>query len=189
MPSGRTHDRITFVCLVPVVVLGLLISRDFFLTLILAATFVFSGLMFGPDLDIHSVQYNRWGCFKPLWLPYRKMLRHRSIFSHGPVIGTVLRLIYLLTIVIVLAMVGVAIAQIIWGFPWNWQTFIHNVVNLIATKYNSQAITAGIGLELGAMSHALSDSLVSAYKRSRKKRPVAKKLKKNFTFKSSDKKK
>jgi len=164
----------------PVVVLGLIISRDFRLTLILAAAFLFSGLMFGPDLDIHSVQYNRWGWFKPLWLPYRKILRHRSIFSHGPILGTVLRVIYLLTIVTILGIVVVGIAQLIWGFPWNWHSFIHNARYRIAQDYHLEVIALGIGLELGAMSHSLSDWLVSAYKRSQKKRPVVKKIKKNF---------
>ena len=176
MPSGRTHDRITFLCLIPLGIFGFLLSNNGYLTLILAGAFLFSGLMFGPDLDIHSVQFNRWGWFKFVWLPYRKMLRHRSLISHGPIIGTIFRLIYLATILLVLSMVVVAIAQLIWGFSWNWQTFAHSQITAIKQKYYLEVIAFVIGLELGAMSHSLSDWIASAYKRSQKKRTHKKQI-------------
>ncbi len=28
--------------------------------------------MFGPDLDIYSVQFQRWGFLRWIWLPYQK---------------------------------------------------------------------------------------------------------------------
>lgn len=184
MPSGRTHDRITFFCLIPLGILAVLFSRDAQLTLILLGGFLFSGLMFGPDLDIHSVQFNRWGWFKFVWLPYRKILRHRGIVSHGPIIGTVFRIIYLSIILLIVSLIAVGIAQLIWGFSWNWQTFARYLAQSITQKYYREAIACVIGLELGAMSHSLSDWLGSAYKRSQKKRLVQK-----HTIKTSRKKK
>ena len=95
MPSGRTHDRITWY-LTPVMAgFSYLITHQEHLTVLATVAFLFSGLMFGPDLDIHSVQYKRWGWLRWLWLPYRRLLRHRSLFSHGPIIGTFLRICYL----------------------------------------------------------------------------------------------
>ena len=73
----------------------LLTHRNSDRTLIVAGEFLFSGLMFGPDLDIYSVQYKRWGYLRWLWIPYQKTLKHRSFFSHGLIIGTTIRLIYL----------------------------------------------------------------------------------------------
>ena len=61
MPSGQIHDRITLWSLPWIVVVSLLVTRNGSLTLILAGGFLFSGLMFGPDLDIHSIQFKRWG--------------------------------------------------------------------------------------------------------------------------------
>ena len=169
MPSGRTHDRITFWGLPPLVGLTFLVSSNGGLTLMVAGAYLFSGLMFGPDLDIHSVQYKRWGIIRGIWLPYRFVFKHRSFFSHGFLIGTILRLFYLVTIVMVAAIIGVAISQLIWGFDWNWQQFSRRLLSLITTKYPQEAIAVIIGLELGAMSHAISDYLGSAWKRSQKK--------------------
>ncbi len=179
MPSGRTHDRITFWGLSPLVGLSYFLSRNGKLTLLIAVSYLFSGLMFGPDLDIHSVQYKRWGIFRGMWLPYRSLLKHRSIFSHGFLIGTIFRLLYVLIIFTPMAMIGVAIAQLIWGFDWNWQRFSHKVIQLMTTQYLQEAIALGIGLELGAMTHVISDYLGSAIKRSQTKSPKRTKNKKN----------
>src|SRR5437764_13329520 len=94
MPSGKTHDLVT-VALAPrtfAAAWGLTGS----LTLSAAATagMLFGGLMFGPDLDIQSRQYTRWGMFRFLWLPYKAAFRHRSRWSHGIIFGTLIRVVY-----------------------------------------------------------------------------------------------
>ena len=163
MPSGKTHDRITLWTLPWIVGVTFVLTRDGELTLIVAIAFLFSGLMFGPDLDIYSIQFKRWGIFCYLWLPYQKLFRHRSIFSHGLIIGTVIRLFYLLGILFILAIFVVASAQLIFGFDWNWQIFTLKSFNLIKREYPQEAIALFCGLELGAMSHSLSDWLGSIY--------------------------
>lgn len=170
MPSGKTHDRITLWTLPWIVGGTLILTRDGELALIVASGFLFSGLMFGPDLDIYSVQFKRWGVLRYLWLPYQKLFRHRSFFSHGLIIGTVVRLLYLLAILLILAIFLVAIAQLLFGFDWNWRLFILNNFNLIKQEYMAEAIALFVGLELGAMSHVLSDFLGSMYKRRQKKK-------------------
>lgn len=138
-------------------------------------------MMFGPDLDIRSIQYKRWGFLRSIWLPYRKFFRHRSLFSHGLIIGTCIRLVYLLLIISFISIFLVAIAQLIWGFPWNWQDFVKMQSRILINKYSQEAIMLFIGLEIGAMSHSISDWISSSRKLRLKKKldqpeKVAKKL-------------
>jgi uncharacterized metal-binding protein len=83
----------------------------FFITLFLLsrfnpgeATFFASGylislFLFSPDLDTKSASYRRWGALRHLWLPYIIMFKHRGI-SHNPIIGPLLRLLYVGVIVL-----------------------------------------------------------------------------------------
>lgn len=61
---------------------------------IVGLSFLFGGLMFGPDLDTVSRQYSRWGVLRLLWFPYRNFFKHRSRFSHGLMLGALLRVFY-----------------------------------------------------------------------------------------------
>lgn len=169
MPSGRTHDRITYLSLFPLVIIVYIVTRRVEWLFWFSLAYLFSGLMFGPDLDIYSVQYKRWGIVRWIWLPYQSCLKHRSFFSHGFIVGTVIRVIYLFTIVFIIGIFVVAIAQLIWGFPWNWRNFANHSFNLVKNQYLAEAIVVLIGLELGAMSHSFSDYFVSYFKRSQKK--------------------
>ncbi|MGK7947357.1 MAG: metal-binding protein [Xenococcaceae cyanobacterium] len=172
MPSGKTHDRITLWFLPWIVGGSLVLTRDGELTLIVASAFLFSGLMFGPDLDIYSIQFKRWGMLRYLWLPYQKLFSHRSFFSHGLIIGTVIRLFYLLLVVFIIAVFFIAIAQLIWGFDWNWQTFFLEKTNRLKREYFREMLVLFCGLELGAMTHSLSDIVSTVYKkRLKKKKP------------------
>lgn len=182
MPSGVTHDRITIWILPWIAGITYCLTRDGELTLILSGGYLFSGMMFGPDLDIRSIQYKRWGILRGIWLPYRKFFRHRSLFSHGLIIGTCVRLVYLGLIISFVSIFVVAIAQLIWGFPWNWQDFVKVQSRLLINKYSQETIMLFIGLEIGAMSHSISDWISSSRKLHLKKKldqpeKVAKKLK------------
>ncbi|MGP0128063.1 MAG: metal-binding protein [cyanobacterium endosymbiont of Rhopalodia musculus] len=179
MPSGRTHDRITFWSLPLLVGFTYLFSGNRRLTLLIAGSYLFSGLMFGPDLDIHSIQYKRWGIIRGMWLPYRYLIKHRSLFSHGFLIGTILRLLYLLTILMLVAIIGIVIVELIWRFDWSLQQFIHKVIQLMITRYSQEVIILGIGLELGAMSHTISDYIKSAIKKHQRQTQKRTKNKKN----------
>ena len=179
MPSGRVHDQITFFGLPLLVGFAYFFSGNRRLTLLIAGSYLFSGLMFGPDLDIISVQYKRWGIIRGIWFPYQSFLKHRSLFSHGFLIGTVLRLLYLSTISILVTIIGAMVAQLIWGSDWSWQQFIHKVIRLITTQYLQEALALGVGLELGAMSHTISDYIGSAIKKYQKQTLKRTKNKKN----------
>lgn len=169
MPSGRTHDRLTLWSL-PVVAGGSwLISRQSDLSLVLSGCYLFAGLMFGPDLDVRSRQSQRWGPLHWLWIPYRRCLRHRSWFSHGPLLGTAGRVCYLaLWGGLVLVIVEGAIAL---GSGGDWASLLsrlgqhQRLLWLWMQAHPTVLMSALIGLELGAMSHSLSDWAGSIWKR------------------------
>ena len=95
MASGRNHDRATALWSLP---WGLVVALvlGWRAGLIGATSFLFGGLWLSPDLDTRSLALRRWGALQWLWWPYRTVLPHRSFWSHGPVIGTLLRLLLLL---------------------------------------------------------------------------------------------
>lgn len=188
MPSGRTHDRIT-VWSVPLIVgLAYGFSRSGQLTLLVTGGFLFSGLMFGPDLDIYSVQYKRWGWLRWLWLPYRSLIRHRSVLSHGFLIGTLLRLVYLSLIAGVILGILSAIASLGGYLTIQQLGQFSNQVSFFPKHYWQTFIALLIGLELGAMSHYLSDWIGSKYKQ-RQKQKTRSRPTRNSRSKSTKKKK
>jgi len=95
MASGRAHDRATTLLALP---FGLLWGPGLGAPGIAVASlaFLLGGLWLSPDLDTLSRATARWGPLHPLWWPYRRLLRHRSLLSHSPLLGSAGRLAYLL---------------------------------------------------------------------------------------------
>ncbi|NQV11603.1 MAG: DUF2227 family putative metal-binding protein [Cyanobacteria bacterium] len=104
MANGRAHDRATWLLCLP---FGLLwwpwLGPAGFGSG--AAAFLLGGLWLSPDLDTRSNPTQRWGPLALLWLPYRRLLRHRSLLSHSPGLGTAGRLAYLAAIALALSLV------------------------------------------------------------------------------------
>lgn len=145
----------------------LISTRSSSVTLLVAGGFMFGGLMFGPDLDIYSRQFQRWGFLRWIWLPYQKSLRHRSFLSHGPIIGTTLRVVYLTTFLAVVAILVLVIFAKLGNVALNWGEVWKSVGKTISIYYG-EFFALFLGCELGAMSHSLSDWTGSAYKRFQK---------------------
>lgn len=106
MAKGKTHDKITII-LSPIVFwflwkislhLNVKIRESLVITCVGVIVYIFSGYMFSGDLDIKSSEYYRWGMFKLIWIPYQKIFSHRSIFTHGFILGPIIRLVYLFII-------------------------------------------------------------------------------------------
>jgi uncharacterized metal-binding protein len=169
MPSGRTHDRITLWTLPLVAGLSLVLTQQGIMTLLICAGFLLGGLMLGPDLDTHSIHYKRWGWFRWIWLPYRSSMRHRSLWSHSPLLGTTVRVIYLMTWMGMFSLVGVAAVNEIGQFGLSWMG-IGQFWGFLLQRFRYEAILLFIGLELGAFSHYTADWIVSHSKRGRSPR-------------------
>jgi uncharacterized metal-binding protein len=180
MPSGRTHDSITLWTLPIVTSTAFGLTQSGYLALFVSGGYLFSGLMFGPDLDIHSQQYKRWGILRWIWLPYRKSMRHRSLFSHGFIVGTIGRLLYLTLWAMIFAGAGilvVSIAQHYLGMVPDWQESAQQSFS-VGTEWMARSLyyhsaewlALTIGFELGAMSHSLSDWTGSVLKRMKRRR-------------------
>ncbi|MBO0719341.1 MAG: metal-binding protein [Blastocatellia bacterium] len=169
MPNGPVHDRIT----VAVAALGSAAMQydtgEWRLSFIYGAMTLFSGLLFSPDLDLHSESYIRWGWLKFLWWPYKTALPHRHFLSHGLLIGVVSRIVYL-------HMVGGLLLIVL---RWAWHVFwigtksdlVQEMVYIYDTGFSwyrsmdpSQLLAGFLGLWVGAESHTVADLIWSAMK-------------------------
>lgn len=101
MADGRSHDRATGLLAIP---FGLLWwpGLGIWGFAIAGSAFLLGGLWLSPDLDVPSRASRRWGPLGLIWWPYRRVLRHRSLLSHSPLLGTGLRLGWLLAWLVLL---------------------------------------------------------------------------------------
>lgn len=162
MPSGKTHDAITFFLTAPVLAVSLCLTENVPVCVAVALAFLFGGLMFGPDLDTFSKQYTRWGVFRFLWYPYQAFFKHRSRWSHGLVFGTFLRVVYFMGALTLLGFLasytfaaysGGTIPDLM-EFAKTWRQ-IGVLVRATFGQYTFLWIFGG--LWLGAASHTLTD--------------------------------
>jgi uncharacterized metal-binding protein len=140
MPNCKTHDIITAVMTPVVAGVTYYVTKDIKITGIILVLYLFASLMFNGDLDIESRPYNRWLFLKFIWIPYQHMFHHRSVFTHGLVIGTIVRILYLATIPLVIL------------------CFKHDL-GIIKTISIHLALLVFIGLESGAAVHTIADKI------------------------------
>jgi uncharacterized metal-binding protein len=171
MPSGKTHDAITFILAAPTFFVAWGLTGNPVLSGLATVAMLFGGLMFGPDLDIQSRQYTRWGVFRFLWWPYKALFRHRSRWSHGIIFGTLIRVVYfaLVLAVVVTAAVYLRAALVGGAVPGfddlaqAWRAIEGNVRQNIG-QHSVWAALAG--LWWGAASHTLTDVAWSVLRKS-----------------------
>lgn len=113
MPSGETHAVISLVTASLTYTLATISGEPPSLA-VLTALGCALGVIVNPDLDIKGTRADKlirketgfipavmWGL---IWNPYSYFIPHRSIISHGLIIGTVIRLLY---IAVPLALLGI----------------------------------------------------------------------------------
>ena len=162
MPSGKTHDAITFLLVAPTFAATYIVTKNLAVSGVITFGMLVGGLMFGPDLDTMSKQYVRWGILKSLWYPYQAFFAHRSRWSHGLIFGTLFRVIYFMGVLTLLAFLGLyAYATYIGGDLPNlfqitktWQP-IGDFIRLNIGDYAMPSLF--LGLWLGAASHTFTD--------------------------------
>jgi uncharacterized metal-binding protein len=169
MPNALTHDLITIVTAAastPAVLNSSLPQIGPITTVVLVGSYLASGILFSPDLDLHSRPYRRWGPLRFIWLPYQKMIPHRSWVSHSFVFGPLFRVCYFALMVILLYLGSMALINL----------FTH--VDATGTLFGfSRTITGWVeshpaiigyalaGLLFGGASHTLADIVYSWVKR------------------------
>lgn len=97
MPGYKTHDTIGVVITVPAS-LAVGVYSGATAALIFAIAILWSTFYLSPDLDLHSRIYRRWGMLRFIWIPYQKIIPHRSIWSHCG-ISVLLRILYLYSVI------------------------------------------------------------------------------------------
>ena len=161
MALGNIHDQSTRFWCIP---FGLCVA--FFLGIksgvISCFAFVLGGLWLSPDLDIQSKPLKRWGIFQLIWWPYQKIIPHRSILSHGLLLGTLIRVTYLIGIFLLLNQIFSSL-----GTPYAWeaayslklelQKHPKEVTKQIIEENPQNALAILIGLEASAWLHLIKD--------------------------------
>jgi uncharacterized metal-binding protein len=162
MPSGKTHDAVTFLLVAPTFVATWKITENLAVAAVVTAAMLLGGLMFGPDLDTHSKQYTRWGIFSFLWYPYKVFFSHRSRWSHGLLFGTLIRVVYFMGALTLIAFLILYVVNTwqggappdFWEVAKSWG-LIGEYVRVNIGEYAFPA--AFVGLWIGAASHTLTD--------------------------------
>jgi uncharacterized metal-binding protein len=141
MASGENHDR-SILFTTPIIgIIG--VSHSLELGIIAASAHLLGGLYLSPDLDLKSKPLKRWGVLRVLWLPYQKLIPcHRHWLSHGVIVGSVVRLLYLAALLLPMWFIFPGLQQVELMITWE------------------KAIAFFLGVELSALNHLLLDGLI-----------------------------
>lgn len=172
MPSGKTHDAVTFLLAIPAFAVTYAATKSISASAVVAAAFIFGGLMFGPDLDTVSRQYSRWSILRFIWFPYKAFFKHRSRFSHGLIFGAFIRVVYFMGVLTLAAFLAVyAYATYSGGklpglvdFAHVWQPIGEFTQEKFGEHFFPMTF---VGLWLGAASHTFTDMAGSYIKTGR----------------------
>jgi uncharacterized metal-binding protein len=169
MPGARTHDTITVVtaaAMTPMVLITDLPEMNLLNASALVGSYLFSGLMFSPDLDVRSASYRRWGPVRWLWIPYRKLVPHRSWVSHSFIIGPILRVLYFITMLTIVAAAAILIVNLLTSIDstGTLRAITQAVAGWVAANPDTFAYLM-LGLILGGTAHTLADIVFTAVKR------------------------
>ncbi len=141
MASGKNHDRAILFTSPLVLVVGCY-QFGVELGIIAGASHFLGGYWLSPDLDIKSRPFLRWGILRFIWIPYQRLIPHRSPLSHAPALGSLLRLLYLAAWVSPLALVFPDLQRVQWVMDWG------------------KVAAFLVGVELSALNHLLLDGLL-----------------------------
>ena len=140
MTSGKNHDKSIIYLFLPFSIIVYTLFNDTALSIHGGISFLIGGLYLSPDLDTQSNCTQRWGIFKIIWLPYRKNITHRSLLSHSPIIGSSIRILYLMSPFLI--------------FSWE-QTL--DFLDFLNINYRRELITSLISIEASNIIHLILD--------------------------------
>jgi len=141
MASGKNHDySILFAS--PVVLVVGCYQFGLELGIIAGASHFLGGYWLSPDLDIKSRPFRRWSILRFIWIPYQRLIPHRSPLSHSPVLGSLIRLVYLAAWLCPLWLLFPDLQRMQWAIDW------------------MKVAAFLVGVELSALNHLLLDGLL-----------------------------
>ncbi len=141
MASGLNHDRAILFASPVVLVVGCY-QFGLELGIIAGASHFLGGYWLSPDLDIKSRPFLRWSVLRFIWIPYQRLIPHRSPLSHAPVLGSLLRLAYLAAWLSPLWLMFPDLQRVQWAVDW------------------MKVAAFLVGVELSALNHLLLDGLL-----------------------------
>lgn len=112
------------------------------LGIIAGASHFLGGYWLSPDLDIKSRPFLRWSVLRFIWMPYQRLIPHRSPLSHAPVLGSAIRLLYLGAWLSPLWLLFLDLQRMQWAVDW------------------MKVAAFLVGVELSALNHLLLDGLL-----------------------------
>ena len=168
MASGKAHDKITVIMTPFIASLFLFLNMIFLddlgssiaFTILGVSIYMFGGYMFSGDLDIKSREFKRWGYLKFIWIPYQKIFEHRSIYTHGFILGPIIRIVYV-------SLIPIIISSLLYSFS------IINISTVEILKLSFTFILKNkilffnifLALFLGSGLHTITDIIYSYFKR------------------------
>lgn len=182
MASGKTHDKIT-VIMAPFVAITIFLinfsatnelTSSIIFTFLSLVAYLFGGYMFSGDIDIKSRETNRWGNFKFIWTLYQKSFSHRSIFTHGFILGPVIRLLYIY---------GIYLMVCAWLYSLDLISLstkeIIKSTYILIGEHKQISFNIMFALFLGSGLHTITDLIYSFVKKIFKGKKRGRKYKKN----------
>ena len=169
MPSGRTHDFITIVTGAAGSTAALNVGLPDFgptTAIVLLGSYLVSGLLFSPDLDLRSAPYRRWRKLRWMWIPYQRMVPHRGWVSHSLLFGPVLRVIYFAGVMSLLALIALGLLNLMVPVdPTGLMFKITATISEFISLHPAAVAYAATGFILGGAAHTIADVVSSAFKR------------------------
>ena len=157
MANGKAHKKINLIFLAIGIGAVLISSQHYVHGIFVIVGYLFGTYWMNPDLDIKSTPYRRWGVLRFMWIPYQK-LKHRSIWTHGYVIGDIIRYLYLTVWVIF----GAAAISIFTDVPY---TEYMNRIEIVVIQHKLAILSFIIGNILSSTAHILTDHTSSTFKK------------------------
>ena len=108
MASGRTHELLNLMFLPPALYF---LPKEVYVPF--TAGYLLGTFLLSPDMDMgHSKPAKRWRLLRCIWSPYQAFSKHRGL-SHLPVIGSLIRLLYLILALVFIYFVLLGIVSLV----------------------------------------------------------------------------
>jgi len=111
VPGDAVHVKWAYrIAAVTALTLWVVFNVEITHIILMFAIYITAAKYWSPDIDLDSEPYQRWGILRFLIYPFKELVKHRSRWSHGWIIGAITINIY---ITIVFALI-IAVLNLVW---------------------------------------------------------------------------